>query len=102
VNFSQASYNVTEGDTLNISIVSSSPSRDPFSVIVLGTGSPYHSITIPVEKTSVTFNISTDEDKICEDDETFTLTLDAYFLPGNCVVGNPGSATVTVKDDDGE
>ena len=102
VNFSQASYNGTEGDALNISIVSSSPSRDPLSVIVLGTGSPYRSITIPVEKTSVTFNFFTDEDNICEDDETFTLTLDAYFLPNKCIVGNPGSATVIVEDNDGE
>ena len=102
VSFSQASYSVTEGDTLSISIEISNPSQSPFSVRILGTGPPPLEITVPPGTTSITFEFPTTEDDICEDDETFTLTIDASSLPEGCVVGNPGSATVIVEDDDGE
>ena len=101
VTFSQASYSVTEDDILNISIMISNALPVSISVIVLGTGQPYHLITILGGNTSVTFDACTAEDNICADDETFILTLDTSFLPNDCVVGNPGSATVTVVNDDG-
>jgi len=101
VRFSHTSYSVTEDDILNISVVISNPLPVSISVIVLGTGQPYHLITIPDGNTNVTFDACTTEDNICEDDETFSLTLDTSFLPDDCVVGNPGSATVTVENDVG-
>jgi len=97
VSFSQASYSVTEGDALTISIVISNPSQNTFSVQVLGTEPP---LTVSAGATS--FNFSTTKDNICEDNETFNLTIDASSLPDGCVIGNPGSVTVTVEDDDGE
>jgi len=102
VRFSQASYSVTEGDTLSISIsvVISNSSRDSFSIQILGTGPPPLELTISAGAAS--FNFSTTEDNICEDDETFTFTINGSSLPDDCVADNPDSTTVTVKDDEGE
>ena len=103
VTFSQASYTVTEGDRLRfgISIVIGNSSRDSFSIQILGTGLPPLEIAIPNGTISVITDLLTDEDNICEVDQTFALTFDESSLPDDCAVGNPGSVTVTVKDDEG-
>jgi len=88
VSFSQRSYNVTEGDTLSISLITSYPSQSSFSVQVLGTMPLPLVITIPAGETSVTI----DDDNICEDDKTFTVSIDASSLPGHCVVGDPDNS----------
>jgi len=62
---------------------------------------PY-SITFSAGVTSVTFDISINDDSILEDNENFMLTIDQSSLPTNVNRGNPGSATVTIVDNDGK
>ena len=52
--------------------------------------------------TSVPFNIPITDDDILEGNENFTLTINPSSLPNSVFVGNPGQATVTIVDDDGE
>jgi len=50
--------------------------------------------------TSVSFNVLINDDNIFEGDENFTVTIDPSSLPDDLTRGNPGSATVTIVDDD--
>ena len=48
------------------------------------------------------FNVSINDDKILECNETFNLTINASSLPSSITVDNPGQTTVTIVDNDGK
>ena len=50
----------------------------------------------------VSFNVSVNDDKILEGNETFNLTINAFSLPSSITVDNPGQTTVTIVDNDGK
>jgi len=49
---------------------------------------------------SASFNIDINDDMILENDETFSLTINASSLPFGVVRGNPHTARVTIEDDE--
>ena len=53
-------------------------------------------------ETSVSFNVSIINDNTLEANEDFTLTIDSSSILNNFRVGDPGSAIVTIVNDDGE
>ena len=61
---------------------------------------PYH-ITFPVGETHFLLNVTIVNDNVLENNETFNLTINSFSLPDNVKVGDPGQATVIIKDDDG-
>ena len=63
-------------------------------------GSGPYTVTFPVGVTSVPFDVPINNDDIFEGNENFTLTIDPSSLPTDVSVGNPGSAVVTIIDDD--
>ena len=63
-------------------------------------GSGPYTVTFPAGVTSVPFDIPINDDMISEANEDFTLTIDPSSLPTGGTVGNPGSAVVTIIDDD--
>ena len=66
------------------------------------TSGPY-TVTFPAGQTTATFNISTNDDDILEEDQSFTLTINETSLPDNVTHGIFGEVTVTiVNDDDGK
>ena len=70
-----------------------------------GESADYHSgpydITFPMGETRFLLNVTIVNDNILENNETFNLTINPSSLPGNIKVGNPGQATVIIRDDDG-
>jgi len=62
---------------------------------------PY-SVTFSAGVTSITFDVPITDDDILEGSENFMLTIDQSSLPANINRGDPGSATVTIVDDDGK
>jgi len=57
-------------------------------------------VTFPAGVTSVTFDVPINDDSILEGNENFMLTIDLPTLPTDVTVGNPGSAIVTIVDND--
>jgi len=57
-------------------------------------------VTFPSGVTSVPFDVPITDDNILEGNEDFTLTIDSSLLPDGVTRGNPGSATVTIVDND--
>ena len=53
-------------------------------------------------QTSVPFDVGIINDDTLEANEEFTLTIDSLSILNNFRVGDPGSATVTIVNDDGE
>ena len=62
------------------------------------TSGPY-TVTFPARVTMVTFDIPINDDKICEGNENFMLTIDETSLPTGVTRGTPSEATVTIVDD---
>ena len=60
---------------------------------------PY-SVMFPAGVTRVPFNVTINNDMISEANENFMLTIDPDSLPTGGSVGIPGSAVVTIIDDD--
>ena len=56
----------------------------------------------PAGVTNAPLNILINDDNILEDDENFTVTINSSSLPSGVTVGDPGEATVTIKDNDGK
>jgi len=52
--------------------------------------------------TSVSFDVPINDDNICEGNENFNLDINLSSPPDGLTVGDPGSATVTVMDDEGK
>ena len=63
-------------------------------------GSGPYTVTFPAGVTDVPFNVSINDDMISEANEDFTLTIDPSSLPTGGTVGIPGSAVVTIIDND--
>ena len=61
---------------------------------------PYD-IKFPVEVTRFPLNVTIVNDNILENNETFNVTINSSSLPSNVRVGDPGQATVIIRDDDG-
>ena len=59
-----------------------------------------HTIIIPAGATTVTFNISINNDDTLEPDEDFVLTIDEILLPTGVSGGTPAEAMVTIMDND--
>jgi len=57
-------------------------------------------VTFLAGVTSVTFDVPIHDDSILEKNENFMLTINLSTLPTYVTVGDPGSATVTIVDDD--
>ena len=65
------------------------------------TSGPY-TVTIPAGQTTATFDVPINNDDILEGNENFTLTINEPSLPTGVTRGDPGQATVTIVDEDGE
>ena len=52
--------------------------------------------------TTVPFDVPITNDDVLESNEDFTLTINSSSLPDGVTRGNPGSATVNIRNDDGE
>ena len=59
-----------------------------------------YTVTIPAGQTSVPFNVPINDDRSPEGNEDFTVTIVQSSLPDGVTRGNPGSATVTIVDDE--
>ena len=72
---------------------------------VTGGGVDYDSgiynVVFPAGETSVPFDVPINDDDIYEGNEDFDLTIIRNTLPAGVTRGNPDSATVTIRDDDG-
>ena len=60
-----------------------------------------YNVTIPAGQTSVPFDVPINNDTIFEGNEDFNLTIIPNTLPDGVTRGNPDTATVTIRDDDG-
>ena len=63
-------------------------------------GSGPYTVTFSAGEISVPFDIPINDDMISEANEDFTLTIDPSSLPTGGTVGSPGSAVVTIIDND--
>lgn len=72
--------------------------------IISGNGIDYESgpyiAKVPNEADSAEFIIPITNDVESEETESFTISIDKSSLPNNVFVGNPGTVTVTIVDDD--
>ena len=59
-----------------------------------------YTVTFPAGTQRVPFEIPIADDGTYEGNEDFTLTIDLSSLPDSVTRGNPGSATVTIVDDE--
>jgi len=105
VYFEQSSYTVTEGGTMTITVLLSSPASDPVSVdyeVVGPDGSLLRSgtITFAPGETSYSYTDTVPDDNCPNGDVTVTVSL-SNPQGGNTVLGDPSTATVTVLDNDG-
>ena len=62
---------------------------------------PYN-VTFPAGMTTTVLDVPINNDNICEPIETFIVTINTSSLPDRVTRGDPGQATVTIMDDDGE
>jgi len=87
-------------------LVSEITSLQNVNRIVIGGGVDYnsgpYSVTFTAGQTSATFDIVIVDNNILEANEDFTLTIVQSSLPTGVTRGNPGSATVTILDNDRE
>ena len=72
---------------------------------VIGGGTDYtsgpYTVTFFANSTTVSFDVSINNDNILESDETFILTIDPTSLPSNVAV-DISNSTVTIMDDEGK
>ena len=62
---------------------------------------PY-TVTFPAGQTSVSFNVSINDDRIFETNESLSLAIIQPSLPTGVSRRNPGQITVIILDNDGE
>ena len=60
---------------------------------------PY-TVTFPAGTQRASFDVPITDDDVFEGDETFDVTIISNTLPDGVSAGTPGSATVTIVDDD--
>ena len=110
--FASTTYSITEGtnnaDTVTLTVnASGAPFTDlPVTVSTTGPnvgdlneGRTQRSFNIRAGQTSGTFNLGIKVDRILEDDETVTVTLNDPG-DGSYTIGTPGSTTLTIHDSD--
>ena len=111
--FSQPSYSVTEGGTVNVTILTSSTGFSfPFTVTLRYMDSSaeqnvdyIQSVTtvyFSPRQNSATFAVATAEDNILEALESFKIMIVGTSEPDMAAVGSPNMATIAIKDNDGE
>ena len=65
------------------------------------TSGPYN-VTFPAGVTRVPFDVTINDDRVLEADETFNLVIDPTSLPRNVTRGNIDRTTVIIRDNDGK
>ena len=60
---------------------------------------PYN-VTFPAGVTRVSFNISICDDDLLEDNENFSLTINADSLPDGIIIGSPSTVMMIIRNDD--
>ena len=72
------------------------------NIHITGRGVDYNSgpyiVAFPAGVTTKIFEVLINDDDIIEGNEDFMLTINSSSLPRNVTVGNPGEATVTIRD----
>ena len=63
------------------------------------TSGPY-SVEFPIGITSVSFDVSINNDNILESNETFDLMINSSSAPDQVIIGSPGQSEVTIVDND--
>jgi hypothetical protein len=106
VYFEQSNYTITEGGTITITLLLSSPADEPVSVdyeVVSDTGSVIQSGTLVFAPgtTSVSFDVTAPDDPCPNGDSQLTVSL-LNVQGGNAGLGDPSIATITVLDNDVE
>ncbi len=107
VSLSAASYSVTEGGAVSVTLNIVRPQTTTTAVGITCTngtadsadysGCP-SSVTIPANAGTHTFTVQTTQDTVVEGHETFTVAIAS--VPSGIAKGSPSSATVTVVNDD--
>ena len=110
VSFEQAAYAVGEGSSVTVKVkLSADPERNltiPLSPVDQGGASiaDYSGIPANVSFSSgddeKTFTVMATQDSIDDDDESVEITFDTGNLPDRVSVGDTGTATVSITDDD--
>jgi len=98
VSFEQSSFTVDESEDLSIRINLNRILTVPVDVQVRD--NPPSEVRIPAGATAAIFQFPVSDNNICNDNITIPLVI--VPLTANCVAGDPGRATVTIIDDDGE
>ena len=106
VSLSAASYSVTEGEAVSVTLNIVRPQTTTTAVDITCTngtagGADYScppSVTIPANAGTHAFTVQTTQDTVVEGHETFTVAIAS--VPSGIVIGSPSSATVTVQNDD--
>lgn len=106
VYFEQSNYTVTEGGTITITVLLSSPADEPVSVdyqVLDGSGTVLQSgtITFGPGATVGSFDYTAPDDNCPSGDVYLTLLL-SNPQGGNTALGEPSSAGLTVLDNDTE
>ena len=107
VSLSAASYSVTEGEAVSVTLNIVRPQTTTTAVDITCTngtagsadysGCP-SSVTVPANAGTHTFTVQTTQDTVVEGHETFTVAIAS--VPTGIATGSPSSATVTVQNDD--
>ncbi|XP_065885723.1 hemicentin-1-like isoform X3 [Dysidea avara] len=111
VTFEQSAYSVDEDGGSAPLLILKRPFSTPITVQVFTTdgsatgeggdyGSGQYRVTFPTGVTRVPFDVGITPDNTFEGNEHFTVTIDQSSLPDGVMRGNPGSATVTIVDND--
>ncbi len=106
VSLSAASYSVTEGGAVSVTLNIVRPQTTTTAVDITCTngtagGADYScptSVTIPANAGTHSFTVQTTQDTVVEGHETFTVAIAS--VPSGIAIGSPSSATVTVQNDD--
>ncbi len=106
VSLSAASYSVTEGGAVSVTLNIVRPQTTTTAVGITCTngtaGSADYScpssVTVPANAGTHAFTVQTTQDTVVEGHETFTVAIAS--VPSGIVIGSPSSATVTVQNDD--
>ena len=107
--FGSATYSVAEDGGMVSVTVNAAPAPGNALTVNLSSasgtaglrdyGKPAATFVFPASQTSHTFSVTIRDDDLHEDDETFTLTLDAAS-DASYTLGSPATATVTITSDD--
>ncbi|MXY90939.1 MAG: hypothetical protein F4Y89_10445 [Gammaproteobacteria bacterium] len=111
VRFKESAHEVEEGDaaTLTLQLSGSLANAETISVSLTaitatGNGVDFDNsakqVSIPSGTTEKTFDVTTVQDSLVEQDETFRATILSFNLPAGVARGTPHTSDVTILDDD--